>query len=57
VEDKMKTRKFNKKMALNKKTVANLNHLNPRQMKDLKGGNKPVDTDTCCFCLSLAGCP
>ncbi len=37
----MKTKKFNKKLVLNKKTIADLNHL---QMNDVRAGE---DTDGC----------
>jgi hypothetical protein len=41
----MKTKKFNKKLRLNKKTVAHLINVN---MNDIKGGNGTTGTvDTC----------
>jgi natural product precursor len=42
----MKTKKFEKKLSLNKKTIANLNN---GDMKHLQGGIKPTGC-TCPFC-------
>jgi len=48
----MKTKKFDKKLALNKTTVANLNNA---QMNDLKGG-APNTRITCPICDTLESC-
>ena len=48
----MRTKKFAKKLALNKSTVANLNH---GQMSGLKGGGWDTKI-TCPFCNSIDSC-
>lgn len=46
----MKTKKFEKKLLLNKKTISNLSN---GQLSDVKGGRPILNTnDTVCSCLT-----
>lgn len=48
----MKTKPFNKKLVLNKKTVS---HLNRRELKAVDGGEEICDTDQAPTCISFQG--
>ena len=48
----MKTKKFAKKLALNKKTVA---HLDAGMLRTAKGGNLTLATDITCSCETCEG--
>ncbi len=58
----MKSKKFNKKLALNKSTMCNLNG---DTLRDLRGGNRPrseVEETVCCnsnggTCTDFICCP
>lgn len=52
----MRTKHFNKKLVLNKTTVA---HLNGHEMRNIFGGAKPeTHKDSRCFtCVETEGCP
>ncbi len=53
----MKTKKFSKKLSLNKKTIADLNS---NEMKEVHGGQLAIFTETCRSCYGsdyLACCP
>jgi natural product precursor len=45
----MKTREFNKKLSLNKKTIV---HLHTNEMGDIKGGDTSIQS----FCCTLSKC-
>ena len=50
----MKTKKFNKSLSLNKKTIADLNS---KEMKNLHGGGDQSANTDCASCLVTGCCP
>jgi natural product precursor len=50
----MKPKVFNKKIKLNKKTIA---HLNGNEMKEVYGGDQPPKTRLCILTISQPCCP